>query len=43
MKRFGILAVVATVALGAPLAATQAANLKLLTSWNRDNWRRQAY
>ncbi len=38
MKRFCTLAVIATVALGAPLAATQAANLKLLTSWNRDNW-----
>lgn len=38
MKRFGILAVIVTVALGAPLASSQAAKLKLLTSWNRDNW-----
>ena len=38
MKRFGILAIAATVALGAPLASSQATNLKLLTSWNRDNW-----
>ena len=38
MKRFTILALVATVALGTPLAASQATNLKLLTSWNRDNW-----
>jgi TRAP-type C4-dicarboxylate transport system substrate-binding protein len=33
-----MLAVIGTVALGAPLASSQAANLKLLTSWNRDNW-----
>jgi TRAP-type C4-dicarboxylate transport system substrate-binding protein len=38
MKRLCILAVIATVALVAPLASTHAANLKLLTSWNRDNW-----
>ena len=38
MKRFYMLAVIGTVALGAPLASSQAANLKLLTSWNRDNW-----
>lgn len=38
MKRFGILALTTTVALGAPLASAQAATLKLLTSWNRDNW-----
>ena len=38
MKRLTNLALVANVALGTPMAATQAANLKLLTSWNRDNW-----
>jgi TRAP-type C4-dicarboxylate transport system substrate-binding protein len=38
MKRLGTLAIAAVVAFGAPLASTQAANLKLLTSWNRDNW-----
>ncbi len=38
MKRFYMLAVIVTVALGAPLASSQAAKLKLLTSWNRDNW-----
>ena len=38
MKRFYTLVVIVTVALGAPLASSQAAKLKLLTSWNRDNW-----
>lgn len=38
MKRLGILAIAAAMAFGAPLASTQAASMKLLTSWNRDNW-----
>lgn len=38
MKRFGILVLMGAVALSAPLASSEAANLRLLTSWNKDNW-----
>ncbi len=38
MKKLVIGAIIGAVGLGAPLASADAANLRLLTSWNRDNW-----
>lgn len=38
MKKFVFGAIIGTMALGAPLASSDAANLRLLASWNRDNW-----
>lgn len=38
MKKLIMSAVIGVVGLGAPLASADAATLRLLTSWNRDNW-----
>ena len=38
MKKLVMSAIIGVVGLGAPLASADAANLRLLTSWNRDNW-----
>lgn len=38
MKKLVMSAIIGIVGLGAPLASADAANLRLLTSWNRDNW-----
>lgn len=38
MKKLMMSAIIGVVGLGAPLASADAANLRLLTSWNRDNW-----
>ncbi len=38
MKKLVLGAIIGTMALGAPLASSNAASLRLLTSWNRDNW-----
>ena len=38
MKRLLLIGLGLAVAASAPLASADAANLRLLTSWNRDNW-----